>query len=247
MLCGCDNTSNTDVKKIYKDREEVEIAAETYLKEKYGKEFDVAVADNPNHLYTSYALTAYALDDESKELFDMTVTYYDEETYSVRDNYFIYFIKDDLEDWFYDVADPYIDCDFKVFYLTDGALPNDFDECKTANDFLEVAKVNYSYGLRFYIVLPASEWDTEFNEITNSLAMEMQEMGIHSQISIIVYEGKKVYDQIITKRDERYFWTHSYRHRYCASTVRANLSLSLADEILSGGDSKYNDIMKPEK
>lgn len=247
MLCGCDNTSNTDVKKIYKDKEDVEIAAETYLKEKYGEDFDVAVTDSPNHLYTSYAVSAYALNDENKELFNVTVTYYDEETYSVRDDYFIYKIRNDLEDWFADLADPYIDCDFKVFYLSDGALPNDFDECKTVNDFLEVAKINYSYGLRFDIILPASEWDAEFNEITNAIALEMQEMGIHSQISIVVYEGEKVYDQIVTKRDERYFWTHSYRHRYCSSTVKVDLGIALADDIRTGGDSRYNDIMKPEE
>ena len=51
----------------------------------------------------------------------------------MTDDYFMYSISDDLELWFTELVDPYIDCDFKVFWQTSPMdLPSDYKECKTA-------------------------------------------------------------------------------------------------------------------
>ena len=83
---GCGMHNETSRKIIRKDRDEVEADVEAYLEEKYGKAFVVAVTDNPNHIYSSYAASVYAADDESKEMFSVTITYADEENYSVTDD-----------------------------------------------------------------------------------------------------------------------------------------------------------------
>lgn len=52
---GCGMHNETSRKIICKERDEVEADVEAYLEEKYGKAFVVAVTDNPNHIYSSYA------------------------------------------------------------------------------------------------------------------------------------------------------------------------------------------------
>ncbi|MFT3951226.1 MAG: hypothetical protein QM689_04635 [Oscillospiraceae bacterium] len=241
LLSGCSITNGSETKKIYKDKQEVELAAETYLKEKYGKEFSAAVTDSPNHLYTSYALSAYAVDDVNKESFDVTVTYYDEETYGVTDDYFMYSINDDLESWFKELADPYIESDFKAFYLSSGSLPSDYKDCKTFNDFLKLSPTSTYYGLRYLIVLPATEWDAEINKVTDCIAREMLSRRIRGQVTIVVYEDENVYDKILTQKDERHFWTHLYRVKCCTSTLKTDFSIATDDKALVFGTSKEID------
>lgn len=221
-MTGCSRNSNNPNQNstIYKDKEEVKQVAEDYLEEKYGKEFVAVISDNPNHLYSSYQVSAYAADDESKEFFTVTVTYYDEETYGVTDDYFMYSIKDDLEIWFKELADPYIDSEFKVFYLSSGSLPTDYNDCATLEDFLKISPTSIYYGLRYKILLPASEWDTDINKIADNIVKEMLNRRIRGQVTIVIYE--EAYNRIITKNDERHFWTHSYKHKSCTSTLKTD-------------------------
>lgn len=232
--CGMSN-SETSRNTVYKERDEVETDVKAYLEGKYGKEFVVAITDNPNHIYSSYAASAYAADDESKEMFDVTITYADEETYGVTDNYFMYSISDDLELWFKELADPYIDGDFKVFWRAGFMdLPSDYKECKTAKDFLELSPTASYYGLRFLIVLPSNAAYSDIDSMTDSIANAMLEKQIRGQITAKVYVDEVVYDQIKSKSDERYFWIHGYRSIFCTTTIRSDFSLCEA-ELDKGG------------
>ena len=242
--CGASNpeTSRTVV---YKEREEIEEDVKAYLSEKYGKEFVVAVTDSPNHIYSSYAVSAYAADDESKEMFNVTINYTDKENYVVTDDYFMYFISDDLVKWFTELADPYIDCEYKAYWQTGiTTLSSDYNECKTAEDFLRLSPTASYYGLRFLIVLPSQAANNDIDTMTDSIATAMLEKRIRGQITTIVYVDEVVYDQINLKKDERYFWTNNYRNIFCTSTISGDFSFSEA-EIQKGGfwnldDETYN-------
>ena len=240
--CGCGisdfSAGDTETSRtvIYKERAEIEEDVKTYLSNKYGKEFIVAVTDSPNHIYSSYAASAYATDDESKEMFNVTIAYVDEENYDVTDDYFMYSISDDLEAWFRELADPYIDYDFKVFWLSAPlSLSSEYNKCKTAEDFLKLSPTASYYGLRFLIVLPNQAVDSDIDTMTNSIAAEMLEKRIRGQITTIVYIDDIVYNQISLKEDERYFWIHNYRNIFCTSTISGDFSVSEA-KIQKGGN-----------
>lgn len=214
---------------VYKEREEIEEDVKSYLKEKYEKDFVVAVTDSPNHIYSSYEVSAYAADDESKEMFDVSITYIDEENYSVTDDYFMYSISDELEAWFIELANPYIDCDFKAFWCSSPfGLSSDYDTCKTAEDFLELSPTSSYYGLRFLIVLPSQMDEDNLTTITNSIASDMLEKHIRGQVTTIAYVDKTVYDQINSKGDESCFWSYQYRNYNCCATIRGDFSFSKA-------------------
>ena len=242
--CGASNpeTSRTVV---YKEHGEIEEDVKTYLSEKYGKEFVVAVTDSPNHIYSSYAASAYAADDENMEMFDVTIAYADEETYHIADDYFMYSISDDLEVWFKKLADPYIDCEYKAYWRTGiTTLSSDYNECKTAEDFLKLSPTASYYGLRFLIVLPSQAADSDIDTMTDSIAAAMLEKRIRGQVTTIVFMDDVVYDKINSKKDERHFWSHNYKNIFCTSTVRMDFSFSKA-EIQKGGfwhldDETYN-------
>jgi hypothetical protein len=239
------NNSKTSRNVVYKGRDEIETDVESYLKEKYGKEFIVAVTDSPNHIYSSYEVSAYAADDESKTSCSVTITYVDEENYYVTDDYFMYSISDDLEVWFKELADPYIDCDFKAFWrsgLMD--LSSDYDDCKTAEDFLELSPTASYYSLRFLIVLPSQMADSDIAAMTDNIASDMLEKRIRCQITTIVFVDEVVYDQINSKEDEREFWINEYKNVFCTSTIRGNFNFAKS-EIQKGGfwhldDETYN-------
>lgn len=148
--CGFENdlmTENRTQNNVYVPSSQVVYDVEKYLKDKYNKEFKASVSDSPNHIYSSYSVSV--LDDENN-FFDVSITYQDEEHYSVTDRYNIYAMKHDFEKWFKELADPYIDCKFKVFWRPGiGDLSNDYNECKTAEDFLELSPTSSYYGLRF--------------------------------------------------------------------------------------------------
>ncbi len=242
---GCGNNSETSRNVIYKERHEVETDVESYLEEKYGKEFIVAVTDSPNHIYSSYEVSAYAADDESKTSCSVTITYVDEENYYATDDYFMYSISDDLEVWFKELADPYIDSDFKAFWrsgLMD--LSSDYDDCKTAEDFLELSPTASYYGLRFLIVLPSKMADSDIAAMTDNIASDMLEKRIRGQITTIVYLDEVVYDQINSKEDERYFWCYQYLNYNCCATIQGSFNFVHAELRKAGAwnldDETYN-------
>ncbi len=243
---GCRmDKSGTSRNIVYKQRDEIEEDVKTYLSNKYGKEFEVAVTDNPNHIYSSYEASAYAVDDESKTSCTVTINYVDEENYSVTDDYFMYSISDDLEVWFKKLADPYIDCEYKAYWRTGiTTLSSDYNECKTAEDFLKLSPTASYYGLRFLIVLPSGAANSDIDAMNDSIATAMLEKQIRGQITTIVYVDDVVYDKINSKKDERHFWTHQYRNIFCTSTIKRDFSFSKA-EIQKGGfwnldDETYN-------
>ncbi len=243
--CRMDRSQTTKRNIVYKERDEIEADVKSYLSEKYGKEFVVAVSDNPNHIYYSYEVSAYAADDESKTLCTVSITYVDEENYSITDDYFMYSISEDLEVWFKELADPYIDCEYKAFWRPSPLqLSSDYSECKTAEDFLKLSPTASYYGLRFLIVLPSHAADSDIKTMTDSIAAAMLEKRIRGQITTIVYVDDVVYNKINSKKDERYFWTHQYRNIFCTSTIKRDFSFSKA-EIQKGGfwnldDETYN-------
>ncbi|MBE6845476.1 MAG: hypothetical protein E7508_07175 [Ruminococcus sp.] len=230
--CGCGiidfgiGDTETSRTVIYKEREEIEEDVKTYLSNKYGKEFTVAVTDSPNHIYSSYEVTAY---DEEMNSFDVSITYYDEENYSVTESYLLYGMKDDFESWFTELADPYIDSEFKVFFIPMDDLPYEYHECATVEEFLETSKTSTYYGLRFYIVLPSDAYDEDIAILNNSIAFELLNQHIRGQITMIAYQNKDVFEQINTKKDERYFWIHSYKNANCTSTIQMDFNLVEAE------------------
>ena len=74
-------TSSINV--ITKDDDEVTEIVEEYLKEKYKKEFEIALTDRPSSIYNSYYLTAY---DENYDSMNITITFADEENYTISDD-----------------------------------------------------------------------------------------------------------------------------------------------------------------
>ncbi len=243
--CRMDRSQTTKRNIVYKERDEIEADVKSYLSEKYGKEFVVAVSDNPNHIYYSYEVSAYAADDESKTLCTVSITYDDEENYRITDDYFMYSISDDLEVWFKELADPYIDCEYKAYWRTGiTTLSSDYNECKTAEDFLKLSPTASYYGLRFLIILPSQAANSDIDTMTDSIATAMMEKRIRGQITTIVYVDDVVYDKINSKKDERHFWTHQYRNIFCTSTIKRDFSFSKA-KIQKGGfwnldDETYN-------
>ncbi len=243
--CRMDRSQTTKRNIVYKERDEIEADVKSYLSEKYGKEFVVAVSDNPNHIYYSYEVSAYAADDESKTLCTVSITYVDEENYSITDDYFMYSISDDLEVWFKELADPYIDCEYKAFWRPSQLqLSSDYNECKTAEDFLKFSPTASYYGLRFLIVLPSHAADSDIKTMTDSIAAAMLEKRIRGQVTTIVYVDEVVYDQIDSKKDAQHFWSHQYRNIFCTNTISGDFSVSEA-KIREGGfwnldDETYN-------
>lgn len=243
---GCRvDKSETSKNVVYKQRDEIEEDVKTYLREKYGKEFVVAVTDSPNHIYSSYEASAYAADDENKEMFELTVYYADKEHYSITDDYFMYSISDDLEVWFKELADPYINCEYKVYWRPAVfPLSNDYDQCKTVEDFLELSPTASYYALRFIIVLPSQAADSDIDTMTDSIAAAMLEKRIRGQVTTIVYVDEVVYDQINSKKSAQHFWSHNYKNIFCTSTIKSDFSFRNA-KIQKGGfwnldDETYN-------
>ena len=100
--CGM-NGSEISRNVVYKPRDVVENDISNYLKQKYNKDFDVAVMDSPNHIYSSYSAEVYP-DDDRTVSFQASIVYTDDNNYNVADNYLIYSLKDDLEVWFGELA-----------------------------------------------------------------------------------------------------------------------------------------------
>ncbi len=223
--CSSGNTGQ-ELNYVNKSNSQVEQDIAAYLKEKYDQEFTVAVSDRPNHLYSSYEATAY---DEKQNDFEVSITYYDEELFSVSESYLLYGLKDDFEAWFTELADPYIDSEFKVFFIPMSDLPSEYHECKNVTDFLEMSKTGTYYGLRFTIVLPSQSYDDDIAAKTNAIAAEMLNQRIRGQITTIAYQDEEVYDQIHTKKDERHFWTHSYKNVNCTGTIQMDFNLVEAE------------------
>ncbi len=221
--CGM-NGSEISRNVVYKPRDVVENDISNYLKQKYNKDFDVAVMDSPNHIYSSYSAEVYP-DDDRTVSFQASIVYTDENNYNVTDDYFMYSISGDLEKWFIELADPYIDCDFKAFWRPYSfGLPSDYDDCKTAEDFLKLSPTSSYYGLRFLIVLPSQVNENRLTFIADSIASKMLERQIRGQVTTIIYTDDVVYNRINSKNDERYFWSHQYRNQFCYSTVKKDFS-----------------------
>ena len=245
--CRMDRSQTTKRNIVYKERDEIEADVKSYLSEKYGKEFVVAVSDNPNHIYYSYEVSAYAADDESKTLCTVSITYVDEENYSITDDYFMYSISEDLEVWFKELADPYIDCEYKAFWRPSPMqLSSEYNECKNLEDFLDVSsKASSYYVLRFLIVLPSQAVDCDIIAMTKSISSAMQEKRIRGHITMRVYVDDVVYDQIKSKKDQRHFWTHQYRNIFCTFAVEKDFNITEVDKFQKGGfwhldDETYN-------
>ena len=231
--CGM-NGSEISRNVVYKPRDVVENDISDYLKKKYNKDFDVAVMDSPNHIYSSYSADVYP-DDDRTVSFQASIVYTDENNYNVTDDYFMYSISGDLEEWFIELADPYIDSNFKVFWRPYSfGLPSDYDGCKTAEDFLKLSPTSSYYGLRFLIVLPSQVNENSLTTITDSIPSKMLERQIRGQVTTIIYTDDVVYNRINSKKDERYFWTNQYRNIFCTSTIREDFSFSEA-KIQKGG------------
>ncbi len=157
----------------------------------------------------------------------------------------MYSISDDLEVWFKELADPYIDCEYKAFWRPSQLqLSSDYNECKTAEDFLKLSPTASYYGLRFLIVLPSHAADSDIKTMTDSIAAAMLEKRIRGQVTTIVYVDEVVYDQIDSKKDAQHFWSHQYRNIFCTNTISGDFSVSEA-KIREGGfwnldDETYN-------
>ena len=216
-------TSSINV--ITKDDDEVTEIVEEYLKEKYKKEFEIALTDRPSSIYNSYYLTAY---DESYDSMNITITFTDEENYTISDDGLMLGIKDDLEKWFAELVDPYIECEYKVFYRNNGfTLPDDYKDCRTAQDFLKLSPTSEYYGLLFTVLLPASEYQKSYTETASEIANRMAEMGIRGQVSILVYKDESVYDNVNTDKEEGWYWSRpvSYERKYAWCGVQANFNV----------------------
>jgi len=223
---------------MYKDTQQVELDIEGYLQEKYGKEFSVSVTDTPNHLYSSYGATAY---DEDRNSFDVSITYYDEELFSVTDSYLLYGMTEDFEAWFTELADPYIDSEFKVFFIPISGLPSEYYECETIDEFLQMSPTGTYYGLKFLVMLPASEYRSDIQELVDNITHRMLELRIRGQITAIVYEEADIYEKTLTRKDENFFFQRHFRHRICTSTLKSDFSIATNDKILEFGISGYRE------
>ena len=123
MIMGGNGCEEQQMKKVQSSIETAQIIdinddrleeiALKYLKEKYGENFEISITDRPSSIYNSYYLTAY---NEEFDSMNITISFTDENTYDISDDGLMLFIQDDLEKWFADFIDPYIDCEYKVFY-----------------------------------------------------------------------------------------------------------------------------------
>ena len=194
-----------------------------YLKEKYGENFKISITDRPSSIYNSYYLTAY---NEEFDSMNITISFTDENTYDISDDGLMLFIQDDLEKWFADFIDPYIDCEYKVFYRKNGfTLPDDYKECKTAEDFLELTPTSEYYGLLFTVLLPASEYEKSYTATASEIADRMAEAGIRGQVGITVYKDENIFDNVNTGKEEEWYWSRAYKVRYASCGVQANFNV----------------------
>ncbi len=159
----------------------------------------------------------------------------------------MYSISDDLEVWFKELADPYIDCEYKAFWRPSPMqLSSEYNECKNLEDFLDVSsKASSYYVLRFLIVLPSQAVDCDIIAMTKSISSAMQEKRIRGHITMRVYVDDVVYDQIKSKKDQRHFWTHQYRNIFCTFAVEKDFNITEVDKFQKGGfwhldDETYN-------
>ena len=231
-------TSSINV--ITKDDDEVTEIVEEYLKEKYKKEFEIALTDRPSSIYNSYYLTAY---DESYDSMNITITFTDEENYTISDDGLMLGIKDDLEKWFAELVDPYIECEYKVFYRNNGfTLPDDYKDCRTAEDFLKLSPTSEYYGLLFTVLLPASEYEKSYTETASEIANRMAEVGIRGQVGITVYKDESIYDKINTRKDYGHYWSMPLKVKLTGSGVQANFNVSNSRENKYGIADKEEDL-----
>ncbi|MBQ8010019.1 MAG: hypothetical protein IJ265_00475 [Oscillospiraceae bacterium] len=221
-----------------KSNSQVEQDIAAYLKEKYDQEFTVSVTDRPNHLYSSYGATAY---DENQNDFEVSITYYDAELFSVSDSYLLYGMQEDFEAWFMELADPYIDSDFKVFLIPISGLPSEYYECETVEEFLDISPTGTYYGVKFLIMLPASEYHKDIRMMVDNITHRMLELKIRGQVTAIVYEEADIYEKTLTRKDESFFFQRHFRHRICSSTLKSDFSITTDDEILEFGIAGYRE------
>lgn len=217
--------SSAEASSIIVSDDRLEEIALQYLKEKYGEDLKISITDRPSSIYNSYYLTAY---NEEFDSMNITISFTDENTYDISDDGLMLFIQDDLEKWFADFIDPCIDCEYKVFYRKNGfTLPDDYKECKTAEDFLELTPTSEYYGLLFTVLLPASEYEKSYTETASEIADRMAEAGIRGQVSILVYEEKSVYDDVNTRKKASWYWERpvSYERKYAWCGVQANFNV----------------------
>ena len=235
MIMGGNGCEEQQMKKVQSSIETAQIIdinddrleeiALKYLKEKYGENFEISITDRPSSIYNSYYLTAY---NEEFDSMNITISFTDENTYDISDDGLMLFIQDDLEKWFADFIDPYIDCEYKVFYRKNGfTLPDDYKECKTAEDFLELTPSSEYYGLLFTVLLPSSEYEKSYTETASEIANRMAETGIRGQLSIHVYKEESVYDDVSTRKKASWYWERpvSYERKYAWCGVQANFNV----------------------
>lgn len=179
--------------------------------------------------------------DEDRNSFDVSITYYDEELFSVTDSYLLYGMTEDFEAWFTELADPYIDSEFKVFFIPISGLPSEYYECETIDEFLQMSPTGTYYGLKFLVMLPASEYRSDIQELVDNITHRMLELRIRGQITAIVYEEADIYEKTLTRKDENFFFQRHFRHRICTSTLKSDFSIATNDKILEFGISGYRE------
>lgn len=174
---------------------------------------------------------------------NITITFADEENYTISDDGLMLGIKDDLEKWFAELVDPYIECEYKVFYRNNGfTLPDDYKDCRTAEDFLKLSPTSEYYGLLFTVLLPASEYEKSYTETASEIANRMAEVGIRGQVGITVYKDESIYDKINTRKDYGHYWSMPLKVKLTGSGVQANFNVSNSRENKYGIADKEEDL-----
>lgn len=83
-------------------------------------------------------------------------------------------------------------------------------------------------------MLPSEAENSDIVTMTDSIATEILEKQIRGQITTIIYVDEGIYEQINSKKDERYFWTNQFRNINCTSTISGDFSF-YESKIRKGG------------
>ena len=146
------------------------------------------------------------------------------------------YLKEKYKKEFFDWLIENYDCDNGF------TLPDDYKDCRTAEDFLKLSPTSEYYGLLFTVLLPASEYEKSYTETASEIANRMAEVGIRGQVGITVYKDESIYDKINTRKDYGHYWSMPLKVKLTGSGVQANFNVSNSRENKYGIADKEEDL-----
>lgn len=228
--------NNSSVEKIEAsdpEYEEIRIkvseAVESGLRDKYGHELKVDKVIFPSKPAGIYDCIVSTLDDKSF-FHAYAVENVNGEFVMTSDEYYAFWIKDDLEAFIRPLIEESFKDEFKVFL--NGAYVGDFFPYyltpeSSFDEVLEYLKKEYNPQNFTVIMKPSVAEKYDIDAELYKIAERMVEKNFRGNVGIVIYEEEDVYDKINGIADHHYYWARgvTFPSTYYSVTVNPSYEI----------------------